>query len=330
MVDAAPVPAPWLAERLQVRPVAHQPVAGGSIHQAWCLTVEALQPLAPQPCAPTCAPISAPDQPPPRRRLFAKTNRSTALPLLEAEAEGLAALARFAPDCGLTVPEPLALGVSAGRAVLILPWLDLDGAGPGGEAGWRRLGAGLARLHQRSLERDCIPGDRRDAFGWPRDNVIGAGTQRNGWDQHWARFFAERRLAPQLQWLAAAGRPLRGAERLLERVPVWLASHSAQPCLVHGDLWSGNAGLTAEGGAALFDPAVHRADREVDLAMARLFGGFPTAFFTAYAQTWPLLPGHRQRVPLYNLYHLLNHANLFGGSYCAQAQACIDQLLAEG
>jgi fructosamine-3-kinase len=110
-------------------------------------------------------------------------------------------------------------------------------------------------------------------------------------------------------------------------VPAWLAGHPAEPCLVHGDLWSGNASLLAGGGGALFDPAVYRGDREVDLAMAQLFGGFPPAFFAGYEAAWPLPEGHRQRVELYNLYHLLNHANLFGGSYWSQAERSIAALL---
>jgi hypothetical protein len=110
-------------------------------------------------------------------------------------------------------------------------------------------------------------------------------------------------------------------------VPEWLDQHAVDPCLVHGDLWSGNAGVLVDGRAALFDPAVYRADREVDLAMARLFGGIPRAFFDAYEATWPLPPGQEGRVELYNLYHLLNHANLFGGSYVQQAQASIERLL---
>ncbi|MFM8976337.1 MAG: fructosamine kinase family protein [Vulcanococcus sp.] len=125
----------------------------------------------------------------------------------------------------------------------------------------------------------------------------------------------------------SGGRRLSGAEALLERAAGWLGSHSAEACLVHGDLWSGNAALLSEGGGAIFDPAVYRGDREVDLAMARLFGGFPPAFFAGYEATWPLLAGHHQRLELYNLYHRLNHANLFGGSYWAQAKRSIAGLL---
>jgi fructosamine-3-kinase len=143
----------------------------------------------------------------------------------------------------------------------------------------------------------------------------------------WGDFFAACRLAPQLEWLRARGGGLRGGDTLLRQVAGWLGGHGAEPCLVHGDLWSGNASLLTMGGGAIFDPAVHRGDREVDLAMARLFGGFPEAFFAGYEAKWPLPRGHQGRVEVYNLYHLLNHANLFGGGYRQQAQACIDRLL---
>ena len=114
---------------------------------------------------------------------------------------------------------------------------------------------------------------------------------------------------------------------LLERLPDWLESHRPEACLVHGDLWSGNIGLCGDGPGTLFDPSVHRGDREVELAMARLFGGVPESFFSGYEQVWPLPAGHQQRRPLYNLYHLLNHANLFGAGYRQQAQRQIQSLL---
>jgi fructosamine-3-kinase len=308
----------WLAEKLGVSLVARTPVGGGCIHSAWCLQLAD------------------------GGRLFAKTNHLDALPLLRAEADGLAALHGVAVPTALVVPQPLAVGEVGDRAVLVLPWLEL-GPGrrgepsPSGNGGWRGLGAALAAVHRRSLAtvigKATVPGtaagDSRTRFGWERDNWIGSGPQPNGWYGHWGPFFAERRLAPQLERLALRDGPLRGAEDLLERVPAWLEQHGAEPCLVHGDLWSGNAGLLADGRGAVFDPAVYRGDREVDLAMARLFGGFPAEFFAGYEEHWPLPPGHRQRVPLYNLYHLLNHANLFGGGYRQQAQACIDALQKE-
>ena len=295
--------APWLAERLGVRLAARSPVGGGCIHSAWCLTLAD------------------------GGRLFAKTGALAALPLLEGEADGLAALAAAADPQRLAVPTPLALGAVEGQAVLVLPWLELGAPrGPGDP--WRALGAALAALHRRSLEGPLVQGDRGGvAFGWGRDNAIGATPQANGWLEAWGPFFAERRLAPQIERLARREGALAGAEALLERVPRWLAGHRPDPCLVHGDLWSGNASLGRDGRGCLFDPSVHRADREVDLAMAHLFGGFPSAFFQGYAEAWPLPEGHEQRRELYNLYHLLNHANLFGGGYGNQARRALAGLL---
>jgi fructosamine-3-kinase len=305
--DPAPDPlAPWLAVQLDRHLVARTPVGGGCIHRAWRLTLAD------------------------GGHLFAKSGPRAALPLLEAEADGLRALAAAADPQRLLVPAPLALGEVEGQAVLVLPWLVLGSAG--GEAGqgdrWRALGAALAALHRRSLAGPLVAGDRgASAFGWVRDNHIGATPQANGWLEDWGRFFVERRLAPQIDRLTRREGALPGADTLLERVPQWLARHRPDPCLVHGDLWSGNAGLAPDGRGALFDPSVHRADREVDLAMARLFGGFPESFFQAYETAWPLPSGHHQRRDLYNLYHRLNHANLFGGSYGPQARNSIAQLL---
>lgn len=312
--------APWLAEGLGLTLRDRQPVGGGCIHRAWRLRLESSGP------GPTC--------------LFAKTNRPEALPLLEAEADGLAALAAAAEGSGLVVPQPLALGLVGGEAVLVLPWLDL-GLAPGADPvrTWAAVGAGLARLHRRSLGAPLGPGDRLGAFGWWRDNAIGTAPQANGWMGNWNRFWAERRLAPQLKILARSGRALVGADALMERLDELFEGHEPEACLVHGDLWSGNLdglgsasqpGLvgSAQAVGALFDPASYRGDREVDLAMARLFGGVPQAFFDGYGQEWPLPRGYEQRVSVYNLYHLLNHANLFaGGGYRRQAQTTVTELV---
>jgi fructosamine-3-kinase len=292
----------WLQLQLGAPLVRRTPVSGGSIHSAWRLELAD------------------------GRTLFAKSDDGAALPRLQAEADGLAALTLAADGSGLLLPRPRALGRCGAQAMLVLDWLEIDGPAPA--PGWRHVGQGLARLHRRSLEIACAEGDRSEnGFGWPRDNVIGSTPQANGWLMDWGAFFRRRRLEPQLALLAGRGVRLAGSTALLERVEDWLAGHRPEPVLVHGDLWSGNAALSASGAGALFDPAVHRADREVDLAMAQLFGGFPASFFEGYGQEWPLPPGHRARVRLYNLYHLLNHANLFGGGYVAQAQASLEALL---
>ena len=287
--------AAWLHRERGETLEAMTPEGGGCIHRAWRLELAG------------------------GGRLFAKTNRLTLQPVLAAEADGLAALHQAAAGT-LVVPKPLALGELDGEAVLLLSWLELDGRPPNPDQAWWQLGAGLAALHRASLA------GHDGRFGWDHDNFIGSGPQPNGWHASWPRFFSEQRLGAQLAWAAHSGHRLRGAEELLARVPDWLANHPAEPCLVHGDLWSGNAGLTPSGGA-LFDPAVYRGDREVDLAMAQLFGGFPAAFFTGYDDTWPRAEGHQQRRELYNLYHLLNHANLFGGGYWRQAEQSISSLL---
>jgi len=318
-MTAAAALAPWLAERLGLNLLDRQAVGGGCIHRAWRLRLESRGP------DPTY--------------LFAKTNRPEALPLLAAEADGLAALAAAAEGSGLVVPQPLALDLVGGEAVLVLPLLDL-GLGPGADPArtWAAVGAGLARLHRRSLVEPLGPGDRLGSYGWCRDNAIGTAPQANGWMANWSRFFGERRLAPQLETLARSGRTLAGAAALLERLDDLLAGHQPDACLVHGDLWSGNldalAGSSQPGQdesplavGAIFDPAPYRGDREVDLAMAQLFGGVPQALFDGYGSEWPLPAGHRERISLYNLYHQINHANLFpGGGYHRQAQSTVTAL----
>ena len=316
MPVSMPVPmdealATWIGQRAGRRLLRREAVGGGCIQAAWRLELEG------------------------GGLLFAKSCARSDQPLLAAEADGLTALAAAAASGAqrdaipaLQVPQPLACGEVGDQAVLLLPWLEIRAnADP---AAWSRFGAALAALHRGSLGTALVAGDRPRGFhGWWRDNAIGSTPQPNAWSADWGQFFSGRRLAPQLAQLARRGGALAGAEPLLERLPRWLASHQPDPVLVHGDLWSGNGALLRSGGAAVFDPAVYRGDREVDLAMARLFGGFPPAFFAGYEAVWPLPADHRRRVDLYNLYHLLNHANLFGGGYRERSQALIRQLLAD-
>ena len=153
-------------------------------------------------------------------------------------------------------------------------------------------------------------------FGWERDNWIGLAPQRNGWSADWPAFFEEKRLAPQLELARSKGYSFEipDVKALLD--------HDPQPSLLHGDLWRGNAGFTAAG-PVLFDPAVYYGDRECDLAMTELFGGFPRGFSKAYEAELPLPAGYEARKHLYNLYHLLNHLNLFGAGYLGQVEAAL-------
>jgi len=251
-----------------------------------------------------------------RTPLFVKVAARAAAPMLEAEAAGLAELEHAR---ALRVPKVLARGETAEVAFLALEWLERGAADEHCEA---RLGEGLAAQHARSAA----------AFGWWRDNTIGSTPQANGCLDSWIEFYRERRLRPQLALAVANGfgSLLREpGERLIEAVPQILGGHRPQPSLLHGDLWGGNWFATKDGEPAVFDPAVYYGDREADLAMTRLFGGFGPAFYRAYEQAAPLPPGAEVRRELYNLYHVLNHANLFGGGYAGEALHLIEGLLAE-
>ena len=244
-------------------------------------------------------------------KLAARARRA----MLEAERDGLAVLA--ATDT-LRVPAPLAVGEAGGRAFLALEWIDF---GPGSPAAEERLGAGLAALHR------CLA----PRFGHDGDNFIGSTPQPNDGASDWVAFLRERRLGFQLALAARnghAGRLQDRGRRLLELLDVFFATYRPLPSLLHGDLWGGNWGVDAAGVPVVFDPAVYHGDREADLAMTRLFGGFGPAFYAAYVREWPLDAAAGTRRDLYNLYHALNHLNLFGGGYRAQAEAMIDRLLA--
>jgi len=273
---------------IRLDPRSARPVDGGCIHSAWRM--------------------AGADGP-----VFLKTGDMAAAWMLEAEADGLGALR----DAGcLRVPEVLDYGVAGDLAWLALEWLELR---PVSAASERALGEALARQHLAGGER----------FGWRRDNALGATPQPNGEADDWGEFFAARRIGHQLGLAARQGLPARLLERgeaLRARVPELLAGHRPAPALLHGDLWSGNRAADARGAPVVFDPAVHYGDPECDLAMTRLFGGFSREFYAAYEALRPSAPGRARREPLYQLYHVLNHANLFGGGYVAQAERLVEKL----
>lgn len=248
------------------------------------------------------------------RAFFVKTQPASRLDLFEAEAAGLAELE---VANAVRVPRVICHGVAAGQAYLVLESLSLQ---PHGDAA--QLGRQLAQQHRVSAAR----------FGGARDNWIGATPQPNAWMDDWVEFWRARRLGFQLKLAAQngyGGALQRDGEALMARLDDFFTSYRPQPSLLHGDLWGGNHGFLADGLPVIFDPAVYFGDRECDFAMSELFGGFAPAFHAAYREAWPLDAGYAVRRTLYNLYHILNHANLFGGSYAAQAQRMLAQLLAE-
>jgi protein-ribulosamine 3-kinase len=246
--------------------------------------------------------------------LFVKVASADGRAMFEAEAAGLVEL-RHAD--AVRVPSVLGVGATGSNAWLALEWIQLGARTGKAEAA---LGARLASQHRSTAV----------AFGWHRDNTIGSTPQANGWLDDWVRFFRDRRLRYQLDLAGENGYGGRLQERggeLLERLGEFFPGYRPAPSLLHGDLWGGNWGVDELHHPVIFDPAVYYGDREVDLAMTRLFGGFGAGFYTAYESIWPLDAGARVRTDLYNSYHLLNHLNLFGGSYLGQALATMERLL---
>jgi len=249
-------------------------------------------------------------------RYFVKLNEAARMEMFEAEAAGLAALAAAG---AVRVPMPLCVGQADEFAFLVLEYLSLR---PATDRAQERLGRGLALLHRTT----------GPSFGWVRDNTIGSTRQPNPRDGDWLAFWREARLGFQLYLAKRQGAPETLAtkgEQLLEWLPALLGTHRPAPSLLHGDLWGGNFAQTGEGELVIFDPAVYFGDRETDIAMTELFGGFGQRFYAAYREAWPLDPGYPTRKLLYNLYHVLNHFNLFGGSYALQAEKMIGRLLSE-
>lgn len=248
------------------------------------------------------------------RCYFLKLNEKRHHPMFVTEATGLAAIA-----CthAIRVPQVVACGVAGDKSYLVLEYLKLSA-----RSSDRVLGQQLAALHRSTGQ----------SFGFAQDNYIGTSPQPNAWNPDWIAFWREKRLRFQLDLAAGNGYGVRlqsAGEKLLDALPAFFAGYAPVPSLLHGDLWSGNHAYLADGTPTIFDPAAYYGDRECDLAMTELFGGYSADFYAAYHAVWPLDPGYATRRDLYNLYHILNHANLFGGGYASQAEQTMHSLLAE-
>jgi fructosamine-3-kinase len=244
---------------------------------------------------------------------FVKINSASLITMFEAEAAGLKEIAKADT---IRVPMPICFGSSGDNSYLVLEHIAMSRSGDMDLAGRQ-----LAQMHQK------IGG----GFGWYMDNTIGSTHQPNNLETDWIEFWRERRLGFQLKLatqLGYGGKLRDSGERLMELLPQ-LITHQPQPSLLHGDLWGGNISFDNSGTPIIFDPAVYYGDREADIAMTELFGGFGSGFYSAYNEVWPLDPGYASRKTLYNLYHILNHLNIFGGGYASQAQGMIDRLVSE-
>jgi protein-ribulosamine 3-kinase len=245
---------------------------------------------------------------------FLKWNDLQKFPeMFSAEARGLSLLANSGT---LHTPEVISAGATSNYQYLILEFIESRARD---QSFWSHFGIGLANLHSHSDE----------FFGLDHDNYIGSLRQCNCSYKNWIDFFVEQRLQPQLLMCEAAGYPdnghMRQFEALCKKLPDLLAME--KPALVHGDLWSGNVIPDEFGLPCLIDPAVYYGNREVDLAMTTLFGGFDSSFLKSYQEVFPLQPGYQRRFQLYNLYPLLVHANLFGGSYWLQVVSILNQFV---
>jgi fructosamine-3-kinase len=250
------------------------------------------------------------------RRYFVKLNAAARLDMFAAEAQGLEEIVRANV---IRAPAPVCYGTAGDQAYLVLEFIAL---GHDGHESQEQLGQQLAAMHRIT----------RPRYGWTRDNTIGATPQHNTECDDWAEFWRTQRLGFQLQLAAGkgyGGRLQTQGERLLAELPALLAGHTPLAALLHGDLWSGNYSVDARGAPVIFDPALYYGDRETDLAMTELFDGFSPRFYQAYNEAYPLPEGYRLRKSLYNLYHVLNHLNLFGGGYLAQAEQLLGSLLHE-
>lgn len=246
------------------------------------------------------------------RCYFLKSNGAPLPGMFEEEARGLAALASAAT---LRVPQPVGTG---GGIEGVPPFLVTEAIKTGvpGPRFFEDFGQGLAELHSAAPPHR---GPENQGFGFPADNYLGATPQPNTWHHDWVEFWSCERLGHQLKLVRQKGLndPTwdRLGDRLLDRLDDYLREPAEPAALLHGDLWGGNYMVDPSGAPVLIDPAAYCGRREADLAMTCLFGGFDARFYAAYEETWPLAPGSEERLAVYELYHLLNHLNLFGGSY---------------
>jgi len=235
--------------------------------------------------------------------------------LFQAEARGLKLL-RSAGALRIPVVYGVGSGEGEGPAYLLLEWLD-SSRGANRQAVGEALGRGLAELHRATAP----------AYGLDHGNYCGATPQANDWLDSWVDFYGQRRLGFQMELAGRHGLMPRSRRRrlgrLIDRLERWIDEAACLPSLLHGDLWGGNWLVGPAGEPVLIDPAVYYGEREAELAMCRLFGGFPQAFYRAYDEVWPPAPGRDERIPLYQLYHLLNHLNLFGEGYGGQVDGVL-------
>ena len=270
-----------------------EPLSGGCINQSWKVTDT--------------------DQ----RSWFIKTNKPFLEHMFSAEFKGLY---EIKSSKSIRTPTSYCFGTTAKVSYLVLEYIPLTSTINAQQAGEQ-----LAQMHQ------CYSTSTKP-FGWSSDNTIGSTSQPNKYHQHWDNFYKEERLLFQLKLARDNGYSQKAYDSgllLSESIHHFFSQYKPKPSLLHGDLWGGNCAADKAGNTVIFDPAIYYGDREADIAMTELFGGFTNNFYSSYNYHYPLNSDYKTRKTLYNLYHILNHFNLFSGSYASQAESMTEKLLSE-
>ena len=263
-------------------PKSIEQVHGGDIHNAWRIEFS-------------------------NKKLFLKRNIRNKK-FLEFEKYCLQNLRKYINQENLIIPEVIAYKNIKNIEILLIEWIDMHNFDQ------KKLGKGLGELHLKSAE------SNPKMFGFPVEGFIGTTDQKKGLEDNWIDCFLNLRIMPQLLILKSTNLDKEIISKVKEKIKTELLNHKPINALIHGDLWSGNAGMDKSGKGVIFDPASWWADSEVDIAMTKLFGGFRKEFYEEYHKIFPLKNGFEKRIIIYNFYHILNHANMFGGGYLIQVK----------
>jgi len=270
-------------------PKSIEQVHGGDIHSAWQIEFS-------------------------NKKLFLKRNIRNKK-FLEFEKYCLQNLRKYINQENLVIPEVIAYKNIKNIEILLIEWIDMHNFDQ------KKLGKGLGELHLKSAE------SNPKMFGFPVEGFIGTTDQKKGFEDNWIDCFLNLRIIPQLLLLKSRILDKEIINKVKEKIKLELLNHKPINALVHGDLWSGNAGMDKNGKGVIFDPASWWADNEVDIAMTKLFGGFRKEFYEEYHRIFPIKNGFEKRIIIYNFYHILNHANMFGGGYLKQVKDYVKAIL---
>jgi fructosamine-3-kinase len=290
MQKLSPIEINEICEELgETYPKSIEEVHGGDIHSAWRIEFS-------------------------NKKLFLKRNIRNKK-FLEFEKYCLQNLREYINQENLVIPEVIAYKNIKNIEILLIEWIDMHNFDQ------KKLGKGLGELHLKSAE------SNPKMFGFPVEGFIGTTDQKKGFEDNWIDCFLNLRIIPQLLFLKSTPLDKETINKVIEKIKSELLNHKPINSLVHGDLWSGNAAMNKSGKGVIFDPASWWADNEVDIAMTKLFGGFRKEFYEEYHRIFPIKNGFEKRIIIYNFYHILNHANMFGGGYLKQVKDYVKAIL---